>query len=53
MRSLLIERMELIEDETLYPFTESLQVKVRFIFAKICGVHSEGRKAKLARNVSC
>jgi len=53
MRSLLIERMELLEDETLYPFAERSSGESRFIFIKICEVHREGTKAKKARNVSC
>lgn len=54
MRSLLSERMELLEDETLYPFAERSSGESEvFFFLKIFGVHREGRKAKLARNVSC
>jgi len=52
MRSVLSERMELLEDETLYPFAERSLGESKVFFLHVCGIHREGRKAKLTTNIS-
>jgi len=45
--------MKPFEDETLYPFAERSSGENKGFFLHTCGKHREGRKAKLARNISC